>query len=319
MSDAFFKYCEDNGIQRQMTCPDTPQQNGVAERKLAHLTSVCLSWLHEKNLPRELWAEAVKCACHVTNRLPPWPGTQKSPFEILYGDVPDVSYFRVFGSICYVHVPKSNRTKLDPKAKKCIFVGYDCYRKGWRCMDPKTMKYTTSRDVVFDEVSSLYAVREFAALDGDQDCLEPLFPDVDEQVSSREEAENGSPASAASEQIADAYGSAESSDVQQVSGRPRREIRQPDYLKHYEVDINHCSVVSCFFTGEMNVEDPISYEEAKGSPNWEKAMREEIEALDRNETWELVCRPENCQIVSCKWYSASKRSRMEPLTGLKLV
>ncbi|KAG6437849.1 hypothetical protein SASPL_102779 [Salvia splendens] len=218
MSDAFFKYCEDNGIQRQMTCPDTPQQNGVAERKLAHLTSICLSWLHDKNLPRELWAEAVQCACHVTNRLPPWPGTQKSPFEIVYGEVPDVSYFRVFGSICYVHVTKSNRTKLDPKAKKCIFVGYDCCRKGWRCMDPKTMKYTTYRDVVFDEISSLYAAQEFASLDGDQDNLEPLFPDIDVQASSREEAENDSPIT---EQIADAspvsgqIASAENNDVQQ--------------------------------------------------------------------------------------------------------
>lgn len=51
MSNDFFKYCDDNGISRQMTCPSTPQQNGVSERKLAHLVSMSLSWLHDKNLP----------------------------------------------------------------------------------------------------------------------------------------------------------------------------------------------------------------------------------------------------------------------------
>lgn len=118
------------GIQRQFTCRDTLQQNAVAERKLAHLTSVSLSWIHDKNLPRELQAEAIQCACHVINKLPPWTGKEKSPFELLYGDKPVVDYFRVFGAICYVHIQKTIRSKLDPKAKKCIFVGYALIEKG---------------------------------------------------------------------------------------------------------------------------------------------------------------------------------------------
>jgi len=76
----------------------------VAERKLAHLTSVSLSWIHDKNLPRELWVDAIQCACHVINKLPPWPGKEKSPFELIYGEKPTMDYFRVYGAICYVHV-----------------------------------------------------------------------------------------------------------------------------------------------------------------------------------------------------------------------
>jgi len=148
MSHKFFEYCSEHGIHRQMICP------GVAESKLAHLTSMCLSWMHSKNLLGELWVAAIQSACHVINRLPPWPGTESSPFEALYHRKPNVSYFRVFDSVCYVHVSKSNRTKLDPRARQCIFVGYDTHRKGWRCMDPKIKKVTVSRDVVFDEVSS---------------------------------------------------------------------------------------------------------------------------------------------------------------------
>lgn len=89
----FFQYCDNNGIQRKMTCPNTSQQNGVAEKKLPHLISMSLLWLHDKALLQELWAEAVRCASYVINHLPPWPCKEKSPFEILYGVKPNMNYF----------------------------------------------------------------------------------------------------------------------------------------------------------------------------------------------------------------------------------
>lgn len=79
-----------------MTCPQTPQKNGVIERKLAHLCAISLAWLHDKNLPQKLWVEAIQCACHMINRLPTLPGKENSPFELLYKLKPNVSYFRVF-------------------------------------------------------------------------------------------------------------------------------------------------------------------------------------------------------------------------------
>lgn len=103
-SGEFMSYCSSHGIKRRrLTCLETSQQNGVVECKLAHLMTICLSWLHAKNLPRELWATAIESACHVVNQIPPWPGTKKSPFEVLYHNKPNVSYFLVFGSICCVH------------------------------------------------------------------------------------------------------------------------------------------------------------------------------------------------------------------------
>ncbi|KAM1296015.1 hypothetical protein TB1_015131 [Malus domestica] len=67
---------------------------------------------------------------------------------------PTVSYFRVFGGVCYVFVPSHLRSKFDKKAVRCIFVGYDNQRKGWKCCDPTIGMCYTSRDVVFDEASS---------------------------------------------------------------------------------------------------------------------------------------------------------------------
>lgn len=121
IKDEFLSFCRQHGIRRDFSCAETPQQNGVAERKIRHLTETCKSWLHAKNLPRSLWAEGMKCASYVINRTPLSPNNMKSPYELMFGEKPSVKYFKVFGSVCYVHVPESKRTKLDAKAKKCIF------------------------------------------------------------------------------------------------------------------------------------------------------------------------------------------------------
>jgi hypothetical protein len=67
---------------------------------------------------------------------------------------PDVSHFRVFGCIAYVHVLDEKKSKLDPKAEKCIFIGYSLKQKGYRCFNLSTWKLQVSRDVVFDETVS---------------------------------------------------------------------------------------------------------------------------------------------------------------------
>lgn len=74
-----------------------------------------------------------------------------TPYEAWTKEKPGVGHLRVFGCDAYAHVPKEERRKLDPKAKKYILVGYGEETKGYRLYDPTRGKIIFSRDIVFKE------------------------------------------------------------------------------------------------------------------------------------------------------------------------
>jgi transposase InsO family protein len=155
-SKEFNEYLKEHGIQRKYSCSYSPKQNGVAKRKKRHIVEITRAMLNEKNLPNYFWAEAVATAVYIMNRTPTAVVHGMTPEEKFIGKKPDVSHFRVFGCIAYVHVPDEKRSKLDPKTEKCIFIGYSLKQKGYRCFNPSTQKLQVSRDVVFDEMISWY-------------------------------------------------------------------------------------------------------------------------------------------------------------------
>jgi len=69
-NDTFHKFCEEAGIEHQLTIPYTPQQNGLSERKNRSIMEMIRCMLHEKELPKKLWAEAASTAVFLLNRLP---------------------------------------------------------------------------------------------------------------------------------------------------------------------------------------------------------------------------------------------------------
>ena len=109
--------------QRQFTWRYTPQQNGVAKRKNRHIAKIAPALMSEKNMPKHFWAEAMHTTIYDMNKTPT-PSIHDMTLEERYTGVKsDVSDLKVFGCIAYVHIPDELRTKLDPKAEKCIFIG----------------------------------------------------------------------------------------------------------------------------------------------------------------------------------------------------
>ena len=147
----FDHFLSRHGVKREFANTGTPSDNGVVERK--HRTGVEMSrtMLTHSQLPQFLWAEAMMTAIHTLNRSPTSAVPGMTPYQAYYGSKPDVSHFRVFGCDAYVHIPKTDRGKLDPKSQKLLFVGYNPVSTGYRLYDPRRLVISLSRDVIFDE------------------------------------------------------------------------------------------------------------------------------------------------------------------------
>ena len=108
-------YCREKGIRRQLTIAHTPEQNGVAERRNRYLTEMSKCMLLDAGLHDKLWAEAVRTAAYLHNRLPS-RAVKKTPYEMWYGRKPNIELLRIFGSKFYTHISKNICRKWDDKA-----------------------------------------------------------------------------------------------------------------------------------------------------------------------------------------------------------
>ena len=145
-------FLEKRGISHRLTAPGNPHQNGVAERMNRTLIELVRSMLHHKDLPKHFWAEALAVSVHVRNRVTTSGLSSKStPYEILFGRKPNLSYLRVFGSRCWYHLGKQKVDKLDRRACEAIMIGYARGARGYKLWDIEESKVVVSRDVQFDE------------------------------------------------------------------------------------------------------------------------------------------------------------------------
>lgn len=145
----------ENGIVHQSTCVNSPQQNGIAERKNRHLLEVARALLFSTKVPKYLWGEAVLTAAHLINRMPSRVLNLKTPLKTFLKFFPIASVaanlpLKIFGSTAFVHEHKQIG-KLEPRAIKCIFVGYSPTQKGYKCFDLNSKRLLVTMDVTFFE------------------------------------------------------------------------------------------------------------------------------------------------------------------------
>lgn len=150
-SEEFNRFCDEAGIEHQLTAPYTPQQNGVVERRNRFILEMTRCMLYEKNLPKKFWAEAANTAVFLQNRLPTRAVKDQTPFEVWYGHKPSLNFVKIFGCLCFTRVPQINQDKLDKRAMPGIFIGYSTVTKAYKVFQPQTGKIVISRDVHFME------------------------------------------------------------------------------------------------------------------------------------------------------------------------
>ena len=97
---------------------------------------------------RRFWAEGASTACYLINHSPSIAIDKKTPIEVWPGSPADYSQLRVFGCTAYANVDNG---KLEPRAIKCIFLGYKSGVKGYKLWNPQTQKVVISRNIIFNE------------------------------------------------------------------------------------------------------------------------------------------------------------------------
>ncbi|GJS82347.1 putative ribonuclease H-like domain-containing protein [Tanacetum coccineum] len=145
------QFCGMKGIKREFSVARTPQQNGVAERKNRTLIEAARTMLADSLLPTTFWAEVVNTACYVQNRVLVTKPHNKTPYELLHGRPPSISFMRPFGCPVTILNTLDPLGKFDGKADEGFLVGYSINSKAFRVFNTRTRKVEENLHITFLE------------------------------------------------------------------------------------------------------------------------------------------------------------------------
>ncbi|KAH7851042.1 hypothetical protein Vadar_006503 [Vaccinium darrowii] len=293
-SVTFGEYCAEKGVQRQLTAPYSPQQNGVVERRNQSVMAMARCLLKAKAMPSTFWGEAVSTAVFILNRSPTKALQGVTPYEAWHGKKPAVHFMRTFGCIAHVKVTRPHTKKLDDRSIKMVFVGYEPGSKGYRVYNPDSGRLHVTRDVIFDESKGWnwadsgesaapetftveYTVSTFS---GDGIPTAPVSPAAS-NVSAAGEMEHHTPVADEQETRGVKFVSPPSHMSSEKEfddeGAPRRYRMMADCMdttEPVELSSNELLLAAS--------EEPNTFEEANGDIAWRAAMEEEMAAIVEN-------------------------------------
>ncbi|GJT15459.1 retrovirus-related pol polyprotein from transposon TNT 1-94 [Tanacetum coccineum] len=166
------------GITHQTSVTHTPQHNGIVERQNRTLVEAAHTMLIFSKAPLFLWVEAINTTCYTQNRSLIRLRYNKTPYELMHDKKPNLSFFHIFGSLCYPTNDSEDLGKLNAKADIGIFVGYAPAKKAFKIYNRRTRKIMETIHATFDEVTTMSS-KQFSSRPGLQKlCVYILYKNI---------------------------------------------------------------------------------------------------------------------------------------------
>ncbi|GJV35799.1 retrovirus-related pol polyprotein from transposon TNT 1-94 [Tanacetum coccineum] len=282
----FGKYCDLNGISHNFSAPRTPQSNGVVERKNRTLQEMSRTMLNEQSIPQKFWCNAIDTSTYIINRVSIRRILGKTPYELLRGRKPNLNYFRVFGSKCFILNTKDYLTKFDPKSYEGVFLGYSQNSKAYIILNKQTMKVEESLNVTFDETPP-----------------PPKTSPLEDDELVEEEAIEVSKTKPIGNDLEDI--SLENNQIVNIKESKTHPLENVIGNLNQRTLRSQAQDKSNFFCFISTIE-PKNINEALKDENWVMAMQEELNQFKTNDVWELVPNPMDMTIIGTKWVYRNK-------------
>nr|GEZ96373.1 zinc finger, CCHC-type [Tanacetum cinerariifolium] len=277
-SREFTRYCKENGILRQLTSQFSPQQNGIVERMNRSVMSTTRSMLKAMHMPQNFWAEAIRHAVYVLNRVPTKALKESTPYEALKDRKPNMRLLRVFGCKAYAKVTKPHIKKLDDRSRELAYLRTQPGSKAYRLFNPITKDMVVSRDVKFKE-------DEGWDWKGYLDNINPSEPEWRDFIVSENQTLNSRIIDEVSTQ--DSKRNDEDSAPSPMQNNTHGDISDDDEI-------------------EQPIDNPSTPPLYTYKPNSEDSTIE-IDSINKNKTWKLVTLPDNQKAIGLKWVFKTKR------------
>ena len=300
------------------------------------------SMLSEYNVLDSFWAEAINTACHASNRLYCHRIFNKTPYELLIGRKPNISYFQVFGCKCYILKKGTRLSKFQSKVDEGFLLGYSSCSKAYRVYNKSCGIIEETYDVEFDETNGSHEEQDNiddVRSDGLRNAIKNIsIGDIRPREENKEEDGPSisiriDPYTSTSNAQAQEANQDEHDDGSQTQEQPESSTPLPTSTQdslaqpriHHAIAKDHPmdqimgdiskgvqtrSRIASFcehFSFVSSIE-PNRVDEALNDADWVNSMHEELNNFTRNEVWELVSRSKNYNVIGTKWVFRNKQN-----------
>ncbi|RVW80368.1 Retrovirus-related Pol polyprotein from transposon TNT 1-94 [Vitis vinifera] len=277
------EFLAQEGIVHLSSCVDTPQQNGIAERKNRHLLEVARSLMFSMNVPKLFWGQAVLTAAYLINRMPSRVLKFQTPCQTLLKSFPTTRLIstvppKIFGCSVFVHINQQHRSKLDPSESPITTENH---------IPPESFNQPESIIDLWDK--------------------EHIQEETEERALSQQthEAEPGpNPSKLPGNNAPDGTVDSElENDILNMPIAWRKGVRScTQHPIGNFISYDKLSPTFRAFTSSItDIQVPQNIQEAFKYPKWKAAVDEEVRALEKNGTWEITDLPRGKKPVGCKW------------------